>query len=58
MSDYSISNEEHKNALSGAVFLAIEKAEQFKTKLTVKMNGKVENITPEELRKRLAKESR
>ena len=37
-----------------AVYIAIEKAERFKTSLTVKHNGKIEQIRPAILKRRLS----
>ena len=42
-----------KNALSGAINIAIQKAERFDTPLVVKRNGKIEEITPKEMKRRL-----
>jgi hypothetical protein len=42
-----------KNILSGAIDIAIEKAERYGTPLVVKRNGKVEEITPREMKRRL-----
>ncbi len=42
-----------KNPLAGAIYIAIEKAERFKTSLVIKEDGEIKHISPAEMRKRL-----
>ena len=44
-----------KNILAGAIDIAIAKAERFGTPLVVKRNGKIEEVSPAVMRRRLAK---
>ncbi len=44
-----------KNILSGAINIAIEKAERFGTPLVIKRNGKIEEISAKAMKRRLAK---
>ncbi|GEM_PF-2302016 len=44
-----------KNVLAGAIDIAIEKAERFGTSLVIKRNGKVEEVTPAQMRRMLKK---
>lgn len=44
-----------KNLLEGAIGLAIEDARRFGTNLVVAHNGKIEEITPAAMKRRLAR---
>lgn len=43
-----------KDALAGAMEIAIRDAEVHRTSLVVKTNGKIERLSPEQMRRRLA----
>lgn len=40
-----------KNPLAGAINIAIAKAERFGTTLVIKRNGKIEELTPAQMRR-------
>lgn len=46
-----------KNVLAGAVEIAIQQAERYGTSLVIKRNGRIEELTPAQMR-RLSKTSR
>lgn len=45
----------HKNLAAGAIDIAIRDAEIHGTKLAIKSNGKIEELTPDEMRARLSR---
>ena len=44
----------HENLLAGGVDIAIRDAEIYGTKLVIKRNGKIEHLTPDEMRAHIA----
>lgn len=46
-----ISKAKPKNALAGAIDVAIDKAERYGTPLVIKRNGKIEELTPKQMRR-------
>lgn len=49
----SVRRAKPKNALEGAIKIAIRDAEIHGTKIAVKNNGKIEELTPDEMRDRV-----
>lgn len=46
-----------KNLLAGAVDVAIKKAERYGTPLVIKRNGKIEELTPKQMRRIVKRKS-
>ncbi len=53
-----IADKSHKNLLAGAIEIAIRDAEIHGTTLVIKTNGKIEELTPKQMRARLKKTAR
>lgn len=44
-----------RNALSGAIDIAVEQAERYNTPLVIKRNGKVEEVSAKAFKKQMSK---
>lgn len=54
LNDETVVKPTHENLAAGAIDIAIRDAEIHGTKLVVQLDGKIEELTPDEMRARLA----